>query len=461
MKYFFLFFGLIVAAMWGGAHFFRDNEVEPGKTVLYWSTDPNPARNDQLAPFMEAHPDIIVKVEPNTFEKTIVQCSTGIGPDIIEIYSVFDFVAYVEAGILMDLTEKGKEMGFSPDSTYPKIKPAFSYNGRQYAYPANIASQVLMYNKKMFRDAGIDEPTGAMAWEDFIELVQPLTVEREGGRGFEQFAMVMARGYATDIHKQFGARFYTEDGTRCIVDSPESIAAMRFYYDLMKKHEVIPTPDAAASLSSEGGWGNGEIRWFATGRAACIWGSRWMMSQFRQYPDLREEIGVVLLPCPSDGKPVSVFAGRTPAVNVNTKHPKESLLFMQYLASKEYSETIAMGSDALPPSKNYAMDEERLVNPEYPWETYQDVFVKSMEYAEPREISPFVNPKYVDRLWTEALEKFENDLMTVEEALQEMAKKVNDRIERNVKERKDLRKMYEERIAAADSDAEQPHTPGG
>src|SRR5690606_3035447 len=109
MKGFFLLAAVIVAAMWAGATLTVPPLVtvdEQGNTrkILTWSTDPNPARGEQLEPFHRQNPDIHVMVEPNTFDRTIVQCSTGVGPDIIEIYTTDDMVAYAEAGILLDLT---------------------------------------------------------------------------------------------------------------------------------------------------------------------------------------------------------------------------------------------------------------------------------------------------------------------------------------------------------------------
>ena len=462
MRIFFLVTGLIIVLMWGGALYFAPEQIEErGKTVLYWSTDANPARENQLAPFLEETPDVLIKVKPATFEATIVQSSSGVGPDLIEIYNVADLVAYAEAGILKDLTPYAKEMGFSPESTYPNLKGLFVYQGKQYSYPANVASQNLFYNKRLFREAGIAEPEDSMTWDEFMELVKPLTVRRDDGKGFKRFAMVMSRGYAVDIHLQFGATFFNEDKTRCTLDSPESIEAVQFYVDLMRKHNIIPTPAAADALSGEGGWGSGEIRWFATERAATIWGSRWMLTQFRQYPELRKQMGVVILPHPEGGQPASYAGARTPAINVNTDHPEECLEFLAYFASEEYSEVIAMGADALPPNKDYSDDPSRLINPEYPWETYQDKFVESLTYASPREVSPFIDPKIVDRLWTDTLEIVENGIKPVNQAMEDLAKQINDRIERNIQEREDLREEFEARIAARKAQEETNVAGGG
>ncbi len=445
MKNFFVGMAAVVVVLWGVAILIEPPPEFPDKTVLRWSTDPNPARGEQIAPFMEKYDDLAVVVEPNTFDRTIVQCSTGIGPDLIEIYNIPDMVAYAEAGILMDLTPYAEEYGFGPDSTYEKLVDGLKVDGKLYRYPANAASQVLIYNKRMFRERGVPYPTDGMAWEDFIELVKPLTVERtDGKKGFEQFAMVMGRGFAKDIHLQYGAEFFNEDATECVLDSPESIAAVQRYLDLMWSDQVIPTPEASEALSGEGGWGVGEIRWFATGKAASIWGSRWMMVQFRIYEDLREELGCVLLPCPKGRQPICYAGGRGPGINVNSPNKEAALKFLGYLASDDYSEIIAKSSDALPPNRKYAENLDNLINEDYPWETYQVKFVESMKLAESERTSPFVSLKAVERIWLESLESVENRAMTPEEAMRLATKRINDLIQKNLRDQPELKAKYDQ-----------------
>ncbi len=416
---------------------------------LTWSTDPNPARPDQIAPFLKAHPNIRIKIEPNTRDKIIVQSASRVGPDIIEIYSLTDMVQFVEAGILLDLTEFASKMGFSPDVTFPRLRGNLLHNGRQYRFPCNIGNQDLRYNKRLFREAGIPEPQSAMLWEDFIERVKPLTVKRPDGAGYERFAMLMARGNARDIHLQRGARFFTPDGTRSALDSPESIAAVQFYYDLMTKHHVIPTPDQSKALSGGGGWATGEINFFMNERSACLWGARWMMVQFRGEPHLEGNIGAVLLPRFPGGEPANYCGTRGSGINVNTPHREEALQFLAYLASEEYNRIIAQSSDGLPPNARFCENPEFLVNPKYPAEdaAMQEVFIRSMDYAETPEISPFVDPVVAESYWNDALDYVENGMKTPEEAMREAAKRVNDRIQATLRERPDLKALYEERLA--------------
>jgi multiple sugar transport system substrate-binding protein len=442
----FAIFGAIVAIMWIIALATMPGDDSEGRTVISWSTDPNPARPAQIVPFHEKHPDILVKVEPNTFDRTIVQASTGVGPDLIEIYDQAQMVTLAEAGVLLDLTPYAERFGISPEVTYPKLRGNLLYNGKQYRFPANVSCGVLFYNKRVFEEAGIPPPPPeGMTWQEYIELVKPLTVRRADGRGFERFAMALSQSDLEHFHLQHGARIFSEDGTRCILDSPESIAAMQFYLDLMHKHQLAPSPDAAAAISGDGGWGVNQMHWFATGRAASMIGGRWMIILLRQYPEMEGNLGVALVPHMPGGVPATYCGARGPGINALSKNIEESLLFLQYLASDDYSRIIAMSSDALPPNRHYVEDPNNLLNPEYPWEDFQEVFVRAMDYAESKETSPFVESSYVSRVWIEAIEAAENRLITAEEAMRTVTRRVNERIRLNLRDQPELRKLYEER----------------
>lgn len=424
----------------------RENTV-----VLRWSTDPGPARPGQLAPFHALHCDIAVQVEPVTYDKVIIQCSSGVGPDIIEMYGATQMIGYAEAGLLLDLTPYAKEYGFSPDLTFPQLRGNILVGDKQYRFPCNIGNQVLLYNKKIFREAGIPEPTDAMDWNEFVERIKPLTVARKDGRGYEQFALLLSKGFVQDLHLQFGGRFYSPDGTRSAFDEPESIRAMEFYLDLIQKHKITPSPTDAATLAADGGWGTNEIRWFAGGRAAVLWGARWMMVQMHQYPDMKDNVGVAFLPRAPGRERTACYCGtRGPGINVNSPNRKQALEFMKYLASDEYNRQIGLGSDGLPPNAAFAHNSENLVNPKFPWEdaAFQKKFVDAMQYATSPEISPFVDPVIVETIWNDMIDEVTNDIKTPEVALRDAAKRVNDRIQQNVLDRPDLKVLYDKAKAS-------------
>src|SRR5262249_6249111 len=128
------------------------NPSKPGVVRLRWSTDPNPARNEQIAKFSGLFPGQEIVVDPglgggNT--KLIAQCATGTGPDLIDMDGLAKTVL-VGAGVLLDLTPYAKDGGFGPDQTYGSIGDLLDVDGRQYCFPCNISANAVIYNKKIF-----------------------------------------------------------------------------------------------------------------------------------------------------------------------------------------------------------------------------------------------------------------------------------------------------------------------
>jgi hypothetical protein len=85
----------------------RERPRNDGVVRLRWATDANPARARQTALFAQKYPGLAVTVDPglgNDQTKLIVQCATGTGPDIIDVYDEKQMSSLIEAGVLVDLT---------------------------------------------------------------------------------------------------------------------------------------------------------------------------------------------------------------------------------------------------------------------------------------------------------------------------------------------------------------------
>ena len=157
-----------------GAELTRDRPARPGITAIRWCTDMNPARTVQTSIFEKLNPDIKVVLDPGARQKLIVQCATGTGPDVIDVYDSEQMVSYVEAGILLDLTEVAAEKGFATTNTYPAVRDALMVEGRQYRFPCNVGGSAVIYNKAIFDDHGVPYPTENWTYVQCIEASQKI-----------------------------------------------------------------------------------------------------------------------------------------------------------------------------------------------------------------------------------------------------------------------------------------------
>ena len=438
MKYVFLaafavFLGLYAIAL-GTLRPDRGDEV-----VLRWATDPNPARDRQTAGFTAARSGVRVVPETGDATKLLVQCATGVGPDLMDVSEAV-MQSMVQAGLLLDLTDVAAEQGFDASRTFPAIRHALFVDGKQYRFPANVNVQAVLYNKAIFDDHGVPYPQPDWTWDDFVAAGRAIA-ERPSKSGKKHIPVAnwSPPDLFSDLLVTHGARYFSEDGMTCLLDSPEAVAAFQHYHDLMFKHRVLPTPEQAVAMSSQGGWGSGGINWFSSGEAAMIMIGRWFTVQAANFPELQGNLAAVRLPR-LPGQPSRGFTRtRAVAVNARTRHPEQAVQFLSYLASPEYGRQIIEDGDALPPNPDMAPDGEALANQTVDDGAFHQVFLDAIRDARPPDTSPFVDSAQVQRWVIEMLGRVENRVVAPAEAARQLATEVNRAIQRNIEREPQLR----------------------
>jgi ABC-type glycerol-3-phosphate transport system substrate-binding protein len=442
MKYVFLA-GLFVFL---GLYAFATLTLRPetgGEVVLRWATDPNPARDRQSEDFAKANPGFQVVTETGDPTKLLVQCATGVGPDVMDL-SESMMHSMVQAGLLMDLTDLAAEHGFDPLKTYPAIRDALGVDGRQYRFPANVNVQAVLYNRAIFDDHGVPYPKPDWTWDDFVVAARAiLETPSKSGRTHIPVAHHSPHDFFSELLVARGGRYFSEDGLQSRMDSPAAIAAFQDYHDLIFKHHVLPTPEQSVAMSSQGGWGAGGINWFAAGDAAMIIIGRWFIVQAANFPELQDNLGAARLPR-MPGQPSRGFTrARGVGVNAKTKNPEAAVRFLMHLNSPEYGRSIVEDGDSLPPNPGMAKDGAGLANTSVPDRAFHQVFVDAIGDAVPLDTSPFVDAGQTQRWVQESLGRIENRVATPEQAAKELASELNRAIARNIERQPELRARAE------------------
>jgi multiple sugar transport system substrate-binding protein len=372
---------------------------------------------------------------------------------LIDIYDKRTMETFIQAGILMDLTEKAEELGFGPDQTFESVRDAITYDGKQYRFPCNIASNNILYNKAIFDQYDVPYPEPGWTFQDLIEAGVALR-ERSGGDliPLTDFSII-------ELLALYGADFFQAGGLYSAFDSEQAIAAMQMRHDLMFEHRVIPTASEAAATTSQGGWGGGGTQiWFYNEIAAMHSSGRWLIVQLRNptYNFLGGKLAVADLPKPV-GYPESkgILATRAAAVNVEGQ-ADEAIKFLQYLASDDYSWRIVRDGDGMPPDPELSTPEilaqfeipnpdvsremrEMLQSPEF-----HKPFVDSLQRARSFNTSPFIDSGLVTRWLDEARGYVDAETMEPRQAMLWVTKQVEDEIAKNLERRPDLQEKFEE-----------------
>ncbi|MBI3919829.1 MAG: extracellular solute-binding protein [Armatimonadetes bacterium] len=418
----------------------RPKVTEKGKIPLVWVSDDNPARREQIGLFNRLNLKYNLRLDPSNtgMEKVIVQSLAGVGPDLFDCYDGFQLSAYVKSGIAWDVTDELGKAGVDvAKDLWSAAHPTIMHEGRVYGFPTNVAVNCVWLNKDLFDKRRVPYPKGPMTWEEFIPLAQRMTIRNAQGK-VEQFGLFCDWWNWQQFVLQWGGRLYSEDGTRCTLDSPEAIAGVQFLHDLIYKHHVMPSPVEEAAMATQGGWGSGTITFFGGGKGAMALGGRWWLCTLRDYKKLH--LGA--FECPHGPYRVSRGYGRATLINRNSPRHQHALEFLKYEAGKGYNELINHQADALAPVIRYSYTPLYLHDPEFPEEDYNAVWRDAMKFGVPDQISPFINGQAATRILNKQLDLVKNDQKSAAAALTRAAQEINKEIRKTLEKDPLLRVRY-------------------
>lgn len=359
-------------------------------------------------------------------EKLNTMATAGQLPDCA-IMSEAGVIQWAEQGMLYDISTMYEENEAKPIDSL-----AFTYQGKPVAYSTAFESLLLYYNKDMFDKAGIPYPAAnvdkAWTWDEFVEVAKKLTLDKNGktpnDEGFDKDNIVQYGCMIENLTWQLevwclsnGSGFYSEDGSKVIINDPAAIDAIQKIADLYLVEHVAPL--------SSGLTDDGVQRSLVAKTCAMTTNGAWnigtCLSAARQ-EGLNYGIGVL----PYMKEKVTINTGGPNVVFSQTKHPEEAMEFIKWYALEEnnWDALIATGI-WMPTLDSYYKDEtltrKWLENPAYPeYEEAKGVLVDyAMEYAKPASWYYTNNTTDFNNLLSSVLGDVWTGKVTVEKAINE------------------------------------------
>ncbi len=461
------------------------SKVDDGKTHIIWVSGNDPNKQLVAEMFNKASADTAVTLDADNggTTKTLVQCTAGIGGDVIDLICEMNIQTYRNAGVLRKLDDKAKTYGFSLDTlneqvrklcTVEMIDGKGNVNSGQYTYPATVDNDFIIYNKALFDKYGVPYPSEDLTWREYIEIAKKLTVYKKPGDMVpEVFGAIGAAGNFMIILWEKGGDMFKDNGTASGFDTPEAFEALKFYRDLFCKYKAEPTSAVKSGVQTAG---TGSVSsssshaWLGCGKVAMVWGGRWFLKELRVYADYNKKLkarwekdnpgktwprvglsyGACQVPRFRNSKRYNMtYTGRTVGINSKTRHEKSSLEFLGYFASPEYNRFICRISGAKPPNKKY-WKPEFFYNPDYPEEKpVHDMSLKAVKSGRCMQRSLFIETATAQRILDSALAiiSVRKDISDDElkKIAQGIADKTNATIARRIKRDKNLKRVYDQR----------------
>jgi multiple sugar transport system substrate-binding protein len=149
-------------------------------TVAHGFTDYEAkALNSAVSDWNTQNPDMKVNLVFNggndsALKKTIAGFTAGNYPDAAYEYGS-SAATLARQPKLVDLTDTVNSSDFNWNDFFPSEQQAATVDGKVVGIPALVDNLALVYNKKMFADAGIAPPNANWTWDDFRNAAKALT----------------------------------------------------------------------------------------------------------------------------------------------------------------------------------------------------------------------------------------------------------------------------------------------
>ena len=295
------------------------------------------------------HPSVQVRLEHTPFSvyvsRLLTRMAGDVAPDIIATEANL-FVNFWAKGALLPLDSFiAQDPTFHLNEFFPEVRNRFTVNGQLYAMPRDTAPfACIYYNKRLFDHARLPCPTDEWTTDDLLRLARQLTA-REGDRvthyGFYGWAW-------QNFVYAFGGQLVDDVShpTRCVLDSPQAVAGLQFYADLMNKEGVAPTPVALGNLAM------GAQQLFISQRAAMFSSGIWETPILRQIRDF--DWDVVMFPKGPSGLRAFGTGGTGYCILKSSRHPAVAWEVLKALAGEEGQTQLAEQGLVQPANKRIA-----------------------------------------------------------------------------------------------------------
>lgn len=327
----------VLTALLGGC-----SREPSGRTpVTFWHFWPQAVAGPILDEFEVLHPEVRVESQQLTwqsgFEKIVLGFASHTAPDLCEIGSTW-VARFAAEGILWALPEDPERVS----GEYYLAEPGM-FSGRVYALPWLVGTRALFFNRRLFRDAGLDPGRPPETWAELLEAARRIDGLGPAIHGFGTNA-----GERHVLYKKFlpfawsnGGRILSEDGSSVVIDSEENLEALRFFLALGR----VSLVEKQAVLDQV----------FKEGRIGIMISGSWNLKSIpEEAPSL--EYGVALVPRPDkpSGGHVSFGGAEMLAIPAESENKEAALRLARFLLEPERAWRIAREVQSVWPSARQA-----------------------------------------------------------------------------------------------------------
>jgi ABC-type glycerol-3-phosphate transport system substrate-binding protein len=220
------------------------------------------ARHEQLlAEFKKVRPDVEVEAHQGGFDKEAFTAKFAAGTMedsyLVPFTEPQELIARGQAADITDLMKSWEHFGsFNPEA----LKVVQDSEGRIYGVPVGGYALGLIYNRKLFQEAGLDPNKPPTTWDQVREYAKKLTDPSKGRAGFAELSKGNQGGWHFTAWKySFGgdlvqqnngkwtATFNDDNGVKVL----QTLKDMRWIDKSMTEQQLLTVGDVLPLLANE------------------------------------------------------------------------------------------------------------------------------------------------------------------------------------------------------------------
>ncbi len=335
-----------------------------GQTIEYWASNQGATIdqdkqviNEAIARFKkDSGVTVKFKVIPwsDLWNNITTATTSGKGPDVLNIGNTWSASLQATGAFLPFDSDTLKAIGGKDKF----VQTSYSASGAPGKTPTSVPlyglSYALVYNKKLFKEAGLQPPK---TWSEFVSTAKKLTKDTNGDGKPDQWGFAMEGGSITEnshfafiLGRQNGGELF--DGNKPTFDSDPIVKGVSDYVNLIGRDKVA---DPGNAQYADGTRTAGQ---FAKGKTGMMIYQNNAENNLRSAGMKKDEYCVAELPV-ADGSDTPVMthvAGINLSVFTNTKKKAAALEFVKFLTSTGEQVKLNQSFGSLPVVKQAQSD---------------------------------------------------------------------------------------------------------
>lgn len=336
---------MLCSAMVAGA--FAGTASAEGKTIVYWSmwdagSSQATAIEAIVADYEEATGNTVQLEFKGRDINTLIAASLDAGETIDLYEDDFQRMSQLHADYALDLTEMADAAGYSDMSNAALTSAVTTWAGSLVCLPYQPYASGVFYNKAIFEEAGVEEPT---TWEEFLDVCAKIKEAGYTPLTLDDAYINLNLGYHL-------ARYVGQDGAKEIVmngDFAENEAVLKMAQDMQTLVDNGYLSEYAPAAYPEG---ENEVGYEET---AMVVNATWVPEEITGNTQCDIEWGMFSYPAVEggvDGTEAMMVGAQGISVSKNSENAQEAFDLALAIVTGEGDAKLSVESNAIPADPN-------------------------------------------------------------------------------------------------------------